>query len=159
MGNSSRRPSFAYCRSAAAIRSPIVESDDITTWTGQLPLPVLLFVSSPMSLGSGEEALWFPATGSCHTQNGGRVQGQKCDGGSGQGGVGWGNTRPRPGFFKPFPNPPQTRLIKFNPVPLGAGRGGYPKKPAPLPSLIQTTGLGPGDPIESPGFSENFEEK
>ena len=49
------------------------------------------------------------------------------------------------GIPKPVPNPPrvlknipypsQTRLIHFYPIPLGAGRGGYPKKPAPLPSL------------------------
>ena len=29
-----------------------------------------------------------------------------------------------------------TRLLNLNPVPLGAGRGGYLKKPVPLPSLI-----------------------
>ena len=32
----------------------------------------------------------------------------------------------------------QTRLLKLNPVPLGARRGEYPKKPAPLPSLSAT---------------------
>ena len=45
-------------------------------------------------------------------------------GGAGRGGAEWGNT--------------QTRLIHFYPIPLGAGRGGYPKKPAPLPSLNGT---------------------
>ena len=47
-----------------------------------------------------------------------------------------------------YPNPPwvflnnsQTRLFKFNPVPLGTGRGGYPKKPAPLPSLVMNSFL------------------
>ena len=43
--------------------------------------------------------------------------------------------RTRPGFKKKISYPLKTRLLNFNPVPLGAGRGGYPKKPAPLPSL------------------------
>ena len=53
----------------------------------------------------------------------------------GRGGAGWGNTRTRPEFKKKISYPLKTRLLNFNPVPLGAGRGGYPKKPAPLPSL------------------------
>ena len=36
-----------------------------------------------------------------------------------------------PGFKKNS----QTCLLKLNLVPLGAGRGGYLKRPAPLPSL------------------------
>ena len=42
--------------------------------------------------------------------------------------------QPAPGLKKNS-YPPQTRLLNLNPVPLGVGRGGYPKKPAPLPSL------------------------
>ena len=87
-------------------------------------------------------ALWFPATGSYHTQNSGRVNKRNIN----WGGAGWGNTRTRPGFFKQFPNPSQTRLFKFNLVPLGAGQDGYPKKPAPLPSLPTFHGLGYKNP-------------
>ena len=46
-----------------------------------------------------------------------------------------------------YPNPPRTRLgfkkkksqthlLNLNPVPLGARRGGYPKEPGLLPSLL-----------------------
>ena len=52
-----------------------------------------------------------------------------------RGRVGRGNTRIRPRFLKKFPNSSQTRSLKLNPVPWGAGRGGYPKKPALLPFL------------------------
>ena len=50
-------------------------------------------------------------------------------------GAGWGNTRTCPGLKKKIPYPLKTSLLNFNPIPLGAGWGGYPKKPAPLPSL------------------------
>ena len=48
-------------------------------------------------------ALWFPATGSYHTQNGGRVNKRNIN----QGKVGQypNPPRTRPGFFKQFPNP------------------------------------------------------
>ena len=42
---------------------------------------------------------------------------------------------PAPGFKKTISYPLKTRLLNFNPVSLGAGRDGYPKKPVPLPSL------------------------
>ena len=48
--------------------------------------------------------------------------------------MGWGDTRTHPGFLKKFSNPSQTRLLKLNVIPLG--RGGYPKRPAPLPPLV-----------------------
>ena len=50
-------------------------------------------------------------------------------------GAGWGNTRTHPGFFKQFPNPSQTCLFKFNPVPLGVGR--VPEKTCPIAILSQ----------------------
>ena len=103
---------------------------------GQLPFPVRLFMSSPVSLGSGEELVLFgfrrqeatiPKT--VEEFKGKNVMEDR-------GGVGQypPPTRTRSGFFKPFPNLSQTRLIKFNPIPLRVGRDGYPKKPAQLPS-------------------------
>ena len=50
-------------------------------------------------------------------------------------GAGWGNTEPVSGLKKKISYPLKTRLLNFNPVSLGAGRDGYPKKPVPLPSL------------------------
>ena len=76
-------------------------------------------------------ALWFPATGSYHTQNSGRVNKRNIN----WGGAGWGNTRTRPGFFKQFPNPSQTHLLKFNPVPLGAGRVPEKTRPIAIPNF------------------------
>ena len=91
-------------------------------------------------------ALWFPATGS-HSQNGGRMNKRNINrGGAGRVGAYPNPPRIRPGFFKQFPNPSQTRLFKFNLVPLGAGQDGYPKKPAPLPSLPTFHGLGYKNP-------------
>ena len=59
----------------------------------------------------------------------------------GRGGAGRNGGIPEPApnpprVLKKIPYPSQTRLIHFYPIPLGAGRGGYPKKPAPLPSLV-----------------------
>ena len=52
--------------------------------------------------------------------------------------VGRGDTRTCPEFFKKFSNSSQTSLLKLNLVPLGAGQGRYPKRPAPLPFLYVT---------------------
>ena len=54
---------------------------------------------------------------------------------TGQGEAGWGNTRTRPGLKKKISYSFKTRLLNLNPVPLGTGWGGYPKKLASLPSL------------------------
>ena len=43
---------------------------------------------------------------------------------------------PVPGLKKKFLNLSQTRLLKLNPIPLRAGRGGFGYCPAPLPSLL-----------------------
>ena len=57
--------------------------------------------------------------------------------------MGQGNTRTCPEPSPSFKKYSQTRLLKLNSVPLGAGRGGYPKKLAPLPSLLISSLLPP----------------
>ena len=42
------------------------------------------------------------------------------------------------GFKKKISYPYQTRLLKLNSIPLGAGWGEYLKKPVPLPSLTMS---------------------
>ena len=50
---------------------------------------------------------------------------------------------PAPGFKKKYHTPSHTRLLNLNPIPLGTGRGGYPKKPASLPSLFKSCYFSP----------------
>ena len=118
---------------------------------GQLPFPVRLFMSSPVSLGSGEELVLFgfrwqettiPKT--VEELKGKSVFGREIKeyphrinfiynrGGAEQ----YLNVpRTRSGFFKPFPNLSQTHLIKFNPIPLGAGRVPEKTRPIAIPTL------------------------
>ena len=86
---------------------------------GQLPFSVLLFVSSPVSLGSGEELVLFgfrrqeatiPRTveelkGKSVFGRGIKEYPSRINFIYNQGGAGLGNTRTCSGFFKPFPNP------------------------------------------------------
>ena len=158
MGNASRRPSFAYCRSAAAIRSPWVtpaaapplrtaavppRSDlrllNLTTsQPGLASFPFRFFSSCPLRwvLEVEKKLFGFRRQEAAIPRTVEEFKGKSVM--EDRGGVGQYPPPPRTrsGFFKLFSNPSQTRLIKFNPVPLGEGRGGYPKKPAPLSSLF-----------------------
>ena len=108
---------------------------------GQLSLPVHLFVSSLVSLGSGEELVlfgfwWQEATiprtveelkGKSVFGRGIKEYPRRINFIYNWGGVGRCGAIPEPAlnslrvFFKAFPNLSQARLIKFSLVPLGAG--------------------------------------
>ena len=108
---------------------------------GQLSLPVHLFVSSLVSLGSGEELVLFGFRRQEATipKTMEELKGKSVPGRGikeypcwinfiyNWGGAGWGSTRTRPELAPSFLNHSQTCLIKFNPIPLGAGRAGTRK--------------------------------